>query len=215
MNRIIFIILALSISFGAYAETKPVKKSVSKEKIIKTVAPVEDIKTSVITIVTPTVFVLPSLNYSIPAGDIAPLLTGSVGIEVEVQLRNFFSSSFIIGIAGSYNGYGGIVNTSDSLYIIQLKLLPKYVLTSFNTSSIYVNGGMGFAFEGLTVSSVNVGNTDLLWQIGLGYELKLNNNVFNAELNYIIVPEKSLSTATKDGAFIEFKIGMAFDLTSK
>ena len=194
---------------------EPVKKQIPTEAPTTVTASEEVTNTEVKPALSPKIYLSGGLNYYIPTGDIASLITTGIGLEVEGQLRDFLSKDIIIGIAGSFNLYGGTVNTADSLSIIQLKLLPKYILKSFDKCDIYLNGGIGFAFEGLTVSTVNVGNTDFLWQIGVGFEIKPNGDVFIviAEINYISIPQKSVASATRDGSFLNLNINMAFNLT--
>lgn len=197
-------------------KTEPLKKTTPATEAPAPIALLEEVtNTEVKPVLSPKLYLSGGLNYSIPTGDIASLITTGVGLEVEGQLRDYFSKDIIIGIAGSFNLYGGTANVADSLSIIQLKLLPKYILKSFDKCDIYLNGGIGFAFEGLTVSTVNVGNTDFLWQIGFGIEIKPNGDAFIviAEINYISIPQKSVASATRDGSFLNINISMAFNLT--
>jgi len=215
MKKVLMLIIVLCVSVGMQAQSKSIKKPVPPKKPVQTVVPEEAPIDSVAAIITPSIYVMPFLNYSIPSGDIASLLSAGIGVEAEIQLRNILSEQFVIGLAGSYNSYAGTVSTTDSLSVIQVKVLPKYCFKSLDNINLYVNGGIGFAFEGLTVSSVSFSNTDFLWQVGIGCELRTNGNasIIIGEINYIAIPQKSAVNATRDGSFININIGVSFNLT--
>ena len=151
--------------------------------------------------------------YSIPSGDIANVLNGSLGPELLVTYRKFLIDDLDLQVSGTLNTYTGKFDSTNTFQSIGARLLGRYNIKIENVEGLFfLDAGGGFAFETLKVSTVSADNIDPIWSFGAGYEIGLFDNItLTVNINYLMMPEKYIANATRDGSFIDFAIGLNYE----
>ncbi|MFH1824279.1 MAG: hypothetical protein ABH873_03525 [Candidatus Firestonebacteria bacterium] len=152
-------------------------------------------------------------TYSLPSGDISNVLNGSLGAELTVVYRNFILNDFDIQLSSSYQNYTNKADSSNQFQTINVKLLGRYnFFVPDVPGCIYVEAGGGVSFETLTASSVKLDNIDPIYHFGVGYEIGIFENfTLQTGINYLLMPQKYIVDAIRDGSFINFSIGINYE----
>lgn len=153
--------------------------------------------------------------YSIPTGDIVNVLNGSIGPEILGTYRKFLIDDLDLELSGSLNTYTGKFDSTNTFQTINVKLLGRYNIKIEDLEGVFfINAGGGVSFEKLTVSSSSADNIDPIWSFGAGYEVALFDNItLQVNISYMLMPEKYIASAYRDGSFINFIIGLNYEFS--
>lgn len=150
---------------------------------------------------------------SAPAGDIADVYNGAIGVEVAPVYRNFLISDLDASVFGSYSNYSGKANSANSLTTINIGLLGRYNFKVADVPGVvFAEAGGGLSLQSQTISGVGFDNIDPLYRVGFGYEVNISDNInLLAGLNYNLLPEKGIAGATRDGSFLNICLGVSYE----
>ncbi len=159
--------------------------------------------------------------YSLPAGDIVNVLSPAIGFGASLTYRDFLVESFDLKLVGEMTTFPLIEKASNTLAATNIKLLGRYnIWPDFMSETIpgciYVEAGGGVSMQKLSMGAAVFENNDILYQGGLGVELIFFQNfTFTAGASYVLIPQKYLAGATRDGSFINICAGINYEFSGK
>lgn len=151
--------------------------------------------------------------YGMPVGEIRNVFNPGMGAELIISYRDFLFKDLDIQLVGGYQNYTGKVDSSNTVQSIIVKLLGRCNLYFKHTPGcFYFDFGGGIAVETLNLPSSSLDNIDPVYHIGLGYEIEIIKSLTGQiGVSYVFIPERYISSATRDGSFVNIGIGINYN----